>query len=114
MDRSQKYKKMIKEFFGFDLRKEQEKTLLGLEKSNVLSIMPTGSGKSMTYLIPTAFGKRTLVVSPLKSLIEDQYQSAKEFGLKSGFLSGQLAFLRTLKEWILKWGISIIFRIYLE
>lgn len=49
---------------------------------DTLAIMPTGSGKSLTYQVPAlVLEGPTLVVSPLLALIEDQYTKLKAAGV---------------------------------
>ena len=49
---------------------------------DTLAIMPTGSGKSLTYQLPAlVMDGPTLVVSPLLALIEDQYIKLKAAGV---------------------------------
>ena len=49
---------------------------------DTLAIMPTGSGKSLTYQLPAlVMDGPTLVVSPLLALIEDQYLKLKAAGV---------------------------------
>ena len=49
---------------------------------DTLAIMPTGSGKSLTYQLPALVMEGpTLVVSPLLALIEDQYTKLKAAGV---------------------------------
>ena len=49
---------------------------------DTLAIMPTGSGKSLTYQLPAlVLDGPTLVVSPLLALIEDQYSKLKAAGV---------------------------------
>ena len=46
---------------------------------NVLGILPTGAGKSLTYQLPALFlPKPVLVVSPLIALMQDQQEKAEE------------------------------------
>src|ERR1700730_6233993 len=53
-----------------------------LEGSDVLLVMPTGSGKSLCYQLPgLARGGTTLVISPLIALMEDQVARLKQKGL---------------------------------
>ena len=49
---------------------------------DTLAVMPTGSGKSLTYQLPAlVMDGPTLVVSPLLALIEDQYIKLKAAGV---------------------------------
>ncbi len=58
----------------------------GLARRSVLGILPTGTGKSRCFQVPaleqhTRTGDLTVVVSPLKALMEDQAAKADEEGL---------------------------------
>ena len=49
---------------------------------DTLAVMPTGSGKSLTYQLPAlVLPGPTLVVSPLLALIEDQFTKLKAAGV---------------------------------
>jgi ATP-dependent DNA helicase RecQ len=62
-----------------------------LTGEDVLAVMPTGSGKSITFQIPALVGPGlTLVISPLVALMRDQVESLKARGVTSvaGIYSG--------------------------
>lgn len=60
--------------------------------SNVLICMPTGSGKSLCYQLPSLLANGvTLVLSPLIALIEDQVQWLKARGIKGEALNSKTA-----------------------
>ncbi|HEY5452655.1 MAG TPA: RecQ family ATP-dependent DNA helicase [Polyangia bacterium] len=66
-----------------DLRPGQAEIMeAALAGRDTLAIMPTGSGKSLTYQVPALVMEGpTLVVSPLLALIEDQYGKLKAAGV---------------------------------
>ena len=69
-------------FEGLKLYPHQEQACRAiLSNKNVLLVSPTGSGKSLCYLLPTKLtGRPTLVISPLIALMEDQIRNAQHFG----------------------------------
>ena len=55
-----------------------------LENRDVIGILPTGYGKSMTYIMTHLItGKTVIVISPLISLMKDQHQKLDEYGIKN-------------------------------
>ncbi|HEX4861107.1 MAG TPA: DEAD/DEAH box helicase, partial [Rhizomicrobium sp.] len=75
---------VLKDVFGFDsFRPGQEQVIDGvLSGSNVLAVMPTGSGKSLCYQVPALMlGGLTVVVSPLVALMQDQVAALRLAGV---------------------------------
>ena len=69
---TQPYRQILSRWFGYhDLRPAQAKVLAALEKGDVFAVSPTGSGKSMTYVLPALRDGRVLVVSPHIALMQD-------------------------------------------
>jgi ATP-dependent DNA helicase RecQ len=63
-----------------------------LSGSDVLAVMPTGSGKSLGYQLPAVMlPTLTLVVSPLISLMKDQVDELNRRGIASGALHSMLS-----------------------
>jgi len=60
--------------------------------SDVLAVMPTGSGKSLGYQLPAVMLRgTTLVVSPLISLMKDQVDELNRRGIRSRALHSMLS-----------------------
>ena len=75
---------ILKSVFGYDsFRPGQEAAIDAvLAGENVLSVMPTGSGKSLCFQVPALIkGGLTLVVSPLVALMQDQVEALKLAGV---------------------------------
>ena len=79
--------KWLKQYFGFsDFRPGQKEIVQALlANKNLLSVMPTGAGKSICYQLPAMLSDyKTIIVSPLVSLMDDQVA-----GLKSNKLPAE-------------------------
>ncbi|MBE5662854.1 ATP-dependent DNA helicase RecQ [Staphylococcus sp. SS60] len=75
----------LKDNFGFDSFKPGQQEIIEsvLRHEHTLGILPTGSGKSLCYQLPTYLSnKPTLIVSPLISLMDDQVMQLKINGEK--------------------------------
>lgn len=82
----------LKKYFNFssfrqNQREAIEATCQGLD---ILVLMPTGGGKSICYQLPPIIESDglTIVISPLKSLIEDQVQRLKSLDICTAALLG--------------------------
>ncbi|WP_425419162.1 DNA helicase RecQ [Oricola indica] len=75
---------VLKDVFGFDTFRPGQEEIVDclLEDRNVLAVMPTGAGKSLTYQVPALVkGGLTVVVSPLVALMQDQVAALKLAGV---------------------------------
>jgi ATP-dependent DNA helicase RecQ len=87
----EKYASLLSEKFGYPgLRPGQSEALKGLDTSDVLAVLPTGSGKSMAYVLPALVHGRVLVVSPHIALMQDQVESLVANGIKAAFINSNL------------------------
>jgi ATP-dependent DNA helicase RecQ len=87
--------KGLKHFFGFDAyrkfggKKMQEEAVAAAVKGeSLLTIFPTGGGKSITFQVPALMAGEatrglTVVISPLQSLMKDQVDNLEQQGIIS-------------------------------
>lgn len=62
-----------------------------LSGESALVLMPTGSGKSLTYQLPSQIlGGLTLVLSPLKALMKDQVDKLKNLGVRAEYINSDV------------------------
>src|SRR2546421_5404941 len=62
-----------------------------LDGRDVLSVAPTGSGKSISYWVPAVVdGGLTLVVSPLIALMKDQVDRLTELNVPATFINSSI------------------------
>lgn len=88
--------KALKRYFGFDHYRTyagealQEKAVeAAVENRSILTIFPTGGGKSITFQIPALMAGEaskglTVVISPLQSLMKDQVDNLEKAGITEG------------------------------
>ncbi len=85
------YVRRLQGVFGFpELRDGQSDVLGALATSDVLAVMPTGSGKSLCYVLPALEVGRTLVVSPLIALMQDQVEGLNAAGVRASFINSNV------------------------
>ncbi len=94
MQRREQVSHILKTSFGFDEFRTGQREVIDsvLEKRDTLAVMPTGSGKSICYQIPSLyFGGICLVISPLIALMQDQVRSLTKRQIPSGCLHSGLS-----------------------
>ena len=83
----------LREVFGLDdFRPGQAEVVAAmLARRDVLSVAPTGSGKSISYWVPAVVdGGLTMVVSPLIALMKDQVDRLTERGVPATFINSSV------------------------
>ena len=86
---------VLKDVFGYDSFRPGQREIIDavLAGQDCVGVMPTGSGKSITYQVPAiALGRFALVVSPLIALMKDQVDALTEVGVSATFLNSTLSF----------------------
>ena len=83
-------RKILHDVFGFSTFRDGQEDIVRsvLSGEDVLAVMPTGSGKSLCFQLPTLVRQGlTLVVSPLIALMRDQVAALRHFGVEAGSLN---------------------------
>ncbi|EPQ53743.1 ATP-dependent DNA helicase [Gloeophyllum trabeum ATCC 11539] len=63
-----------------------------MDGRDIVCVMPTGGGKSLTYQLPALLTPGcTLVISPLISLIQDQIMHLQEVGVEAAMVTGAVS-----------------------
>ena len=106
--------KVLAETFGFPkFRPGQEEIVnLLLKKTNLLAVLPTGAGKSLCYQLPAVcFEGRTVVVSPLIALMNDQIAYLKSLDTSADTFHSHNNFRKNQAVWhsFVKGDIKILY-----
>ena len=95
-------RRVLKEVFGFDdFRPGQEQAVDALLAGrNVLTVMPTGSGKSLCFQLPALVqGGITIVVSPLVALMRDQVAALRLAGVGADAITSSRSRAENVAAW---------------
>ncbi|HEY4134537.1 MAG TPA: DNA helicase RecQ [Alphaproteobacteria bacterium] len=86
-------RRVLKDVFGFDdFRPGQAAAMEALLAGrHVLTVMPTGAGKSLCYQVPAlVLGGLTVVVSPLVALMQDQVAALRLAGVAADTINSSI------------------------
>ena len=81
---------ILKNTFGYNEFRHHQADVIEalLAGRDVLTLMPTGGGKSLCYQIPALLRDGTgIVVSPLIALMQDQVDALRQLGIRAAFLN---------------------------
>lgn len=86
---------ILKKYYGYNsFLGVQEKVINTIitKQQHCLVIMPTGGGKSLCYQIPAIyFNGKTIVISPLIALMQDQVDQLKKRGIAADFINSSIS-----------------------
>src|SRR5262245_65072039 len=81
---------VLRQRFGFQEFRPAQKQVIDavMAGQSALSVMPTGSGKSLCFQLPAlVLPGLTLVVSPLIALMKDQADHLEKLGVPAGVIN---------------------------
>ena len=82
--------KILKDIFGYGAFRDRQADIIDdlMAGRNVLTVMPTGAGKSLCFQIPALLSDGlTIVISPLISLMQNQVEALKLLGVSAATLN---------------------------
>ena len=86
---------LLNSIFGYDHFRGQQQAIIDhvVDGNHALVVMPTGSGKSLCFQIPSLIRPGVgIVISPLIALMQDQVNALLQLGIRAAFLNSTLSF----------------------
>ncbi|MDA8536867.1 DNA helicase RecQ [Alphaproteobacteria bacterium] len=94
--------KLLERVFGFASFRPGQLEIIEtiLAKQNVLAVMPTGAGKSLCYQLPAIYSEqKTIIVSPLVALMDDQVSSLSQLGVQVSKIHSGVSHQENVEQW---------------
>jgi ATP-dependent DNA helicase RecQ len=83
---------ILKKYWGYDTFRDPQESIIKdvIHNKDVIALLPTGSGKSVCFQVPTLMHKEgvCIVISPLIALMKDQVANLQKRGIKSVAITG--------------------------
>ena len=95
-------KNLLRDVFGYASFRLGQLEIIKeiLAQRSVLTVMPTGAGKSLCYQLPAIYSQRkTIIVSPLVALIDDQVAALAHSGVQVSKLHSGLSRGENVEQW---------------
>ncbi|MDC1121643.1 DNA helicase RecQ [Alphaproteobacteria bacterium] len=95
-------KNLLRDVFGYSSFRLGQLEIIKeiLTQQSVLAVMPTGAGKSLCYQLPAIYSQRkTIIVSPLVALIDDQVAALAHSGVQVSKLHSGLSRDENVEQW---------------
>lgn len=86
--------KILQETYGYDKFRGKQADIIEsvVAGNNAFVLMPTGSGKSLCYQIPSLCREGVgIVVSPLIALMQDQISAMEQLGISAGAINSSMS-----------------------
>jgi ATP-dependent DNA helicase RecQ len=84
---------ILKEVYGYDSFRGQQEEIINhvMSRKNAFVLMPTGSGKSLCYQVPSICMEGVgIIVSPLVALMQDQVEALSQLGVKAAAINSNM------------------------
>ena len=95
-------KNLLRDVFGYSSFRLGQLEIIKeiLAQQSVLAVMPTGAGKSLCYQLPAIYSQqKTIIVSPLVALIDDQVAALAHTGVQVSKLHSGLSRDENVEQW---------------
>ncbi|MCP3659009.1 MAG: DNA helicase RecQ [Bacteroidetes bacterium] len=91
---------LLQRVYGYTTFRGQQEQIINhlISGKNSFVLMPTGSGKSLCYQIPSLIRNGVgIIVSPLIALMQDQIDTLQQLGIKSAAINSSINFDKILE-----------------
>ena len=85
---------LLKQTYGYDQFRGQQEEIINhlIAGGSSFVLMPTGSGKSLCYQIPSLCREGVgVIVSPLIALMQDQITALAQLGISAGAINSNMS-----------------------
>jgi ATP-dependent DNA helicase RecQ len=87
---------ILKKYWAYDAFRPLQEEIISsiLSNANTIALLPTGAGKSLCYQVPAlAIAKKTIVVSPLIALMQDQVNTLLRVGVPAAAIHSGMHYM---------------------